>query len=66
MLGKDNDLNFPLLESNDLAISAFMSRVLTLYYRIESEHNTKVIGWVTEEIPSGNYNRSDLNVSCVI
>ena len=33
---------------------------LTLYYSIESEHNRKVINWVVEEIPSGDYNQRDI------
>jgi hypothetical protein len=33
---------------------------LFLYCRIESEHNKKVIVWVAEEIPPGDYNQRDI------
>ena len=32
-----------------------------VYDSIDSEHNLKVVGWVAEEVPSGNdYSRADV------
>ena len=47
------------VNTDNIMMSCMYAILLT--YRVDSEHNLQVVGWVADELPSGNkYSKADV------